>query len=173
MTRSQLWTLATLTTLMTSGLTTASLAANTDSGNVSLTASVAAAVKVTVAGAGNYNALLLTTTYSDEHVANVNEKSNSRDGYTVTLKSANAGLLKNQYNGSVYNVTYTAKYGATGSESAANLTTAGVLVTNVATAQDTVTNSDKVLKISFTGVNELEYLEGNYTDTLTFDIAAL
>lgn len=63
--------------------------AATDSGNVTLTGSVAESVAITVTPTGNYNSLDITTiqTVTDELVATVSETSNV--AYTVSVESAN------------------------------------------------------------------------------------
>lgn len=63
--------------------------AATDSGNVTLTGTVADVVNITVTPTGNYNSLDITTiqTVTDELVATVEETSNV--AYTVSVGSAN------------------------------------------------------------------------------------
>jgi hypothetical protein len=102
----------------------------------------------------------LTTTQAATRVARVTEKSNSNSGYKVTISSANLGKLKN--GAAVFN--YTLSYNG----SALNLA-APVVQTNSAAAAVTV---QKDVNISYTGVPQDQLVAGDYTDTVTFTIAA-
>jgi hypothetical protein len=147
---------------LVSGVALEAKAATT--GQIVLSGSVAAATAITVTGAAGYNTLDLSTSQTDLVVADIVEINNTSLGYKVTMASANSGALKN---GAVGSLTYTAKYNGT----AATLSSTAVVVTNAA-ASSTVVNSSKQLKISYTGAPANSMMVGNYTDTLTFTIAA-
>lgn len=141
---------------------TSALAAT--SGNITITGVVAPNTSVTVTPLAPYSALDLTTTQVDLSVANIVEKNNTRNGYTVTASSLNAGKLKTTQ-GDIIN--YTAKYGAT----TFSLTVAPVVVTT-SPPSNAVVNVTKALKISYTGIDPDLTMQGTYNDTLTFTIIA-
>lgn len=151
-----------LIALLTLAFTSSAMAATT--GSLTIQGVVPAVVAITVTGQGTYNNLSLSTTAADLLVANVVEQSNDGLGYKVTVASANAGLLKN---GTLGQVTYTAKYNAT----VFTLSTTPVQVTNQG-PQTTVVNVTKPLVISYTGVPAVNMMSGTYSDTLTFTITA-
>jgi hypothetical protein len=134
-------------------------------GNITVSGSVAQLLSIIVIGVSPYSALDLSSSQADLTVANIQERSNSRTGYTVTVSSANSGQLVNAYSGSTP-VGFTAKYGSGSSFSLATPST----ITDQATPG--VYNVIKAFKISYTGAAPETMLEGTYTDTLTFTIAA-
>lgn len=134
------------------------------SGSITLTGHVNSATSITVTPQNNYNALDLTVNTTDLVVAAVREKNNTAAGYTVTLASANSGKLKN---GAVGEVTYSGKYNGSAvtlSSTPQNVTTQG--------AQTGIVNVVKNFSITYTGTPEADLMVGDYTDTLTFTIAA-
>lgn len=133
-------------------------------GSLTISGAVAAATAIVVNQTTGYNSLDLSTTAVDQEVATVREINNTTNGYTVTLSSANAGLLKN---GTLGSVTYTAKY----NDTSVSLTVAPVTITTGA-ASNSVVNVLKPFEISFTGVAASTLMVGTYSDTLTFTIAA-
>lgn len=109
------------------------------------------------------SALDLTTTQSDLVVASVNEKSNSKTGYKVTITSANLGNLKRVDGSDVFS--YTMKYGG----SAVNLTSvAGTTLTSTSTN----VNLNKDMSISYTGASSESMTEGTYSDIVSISISA-
>lgn len=105
-------------------------------------------------------ALDLTTTQSNTKIATVQEKSNSNTGYKVTISSQNLGALKNGQQRFVYNLAYNG--------SALNLASP---VVQSYTSPAAVT-LNKNVNISYTGVPADQLVAGDYTDTITFTIAA-
>lgn len=130
------------------------------SGTLLLKGQVASLLSISIAPESVATALDLTTTQSNTKVASVQEKSNSSTGYKVTISSQNLGVLKNGQHSFVYSLSY--------SNQALNLSSP-VTQTNSASAAVTV---NKDVKISYTGVPAEELVAGDYTDTITFTIAA-
>lgn len=136
------------------------LAATT--GNLTISGVIPQVVSISIAPQGLYNNLNLNNTQVDLLVAQVTEASNSANGYTVTLTSTNAGLLKN---GIVDSVGYSAKYNA----QSVVLSGSPVIVSNGASG---VVSATKDLTISYTGVPSTAKVSGTYSDTLVFNITA-
>ena len=133
-------------------------------GTLLLQGVVAKKVTIAVTSGTVASALDLETTQTDLKVATVNEQSNSKTGYKLSITSANLGKLKRTDGAEVFN--YTLKYGG----SAVGLTTAsGTVFTNSA---GSVVNVTKDLAISYTGVSGSLMVEGTYADTITMNIAA-
>lgn len=143
-----------------------------DSGTLTLIGSVAKKVTIDITPVGDYQTLNLMNDLTDYQVASVNEFSNVRAGYTVSLQSATAaaGSLTNPvFDGGNGDDTleYTIKYN-------------GSPVTFDAGAEATITDVDdktplagvdKALTISYSGTTVNIY-DGTYEDTLTFTIRA-
>jgi hypothetical protein len=140
-------------------ITSAAAASAATTGVLTLQGVVAAATAITVTGAGGFSELDLATSANDLQVASVREINNTTNGYTVSLTSQNAGVLKN---GSIGNVNYTAKYNS----QAVTLSATPVTVTTSAP-------STKGFTISYAGTAAANMMVGTYSDTLTFTIAAL
>jgi hypothetical protein len=129
-----------------------------------LKGSVSAVCSISVSTTTASN-LAVTTKVTNSTIANITEKSNASNGYTVTLASANGWMLK----GPAANLTYTLSYGGTAVD-----TTVAAGVTTPITNSSTTTASagvTKALAISFDGASAL-LPSGDYTDTLTVAIAA-
>ena len=109
-------------------------------------------------------ALDLSTSQTDLNVASVKEQSNSKTGYKLKVTSANLGKLKRADGADVFS--YSMKYN--GSVVALSTTTGVTLLSSSAAAIST----SKSVSISYTGVPQESMVEGIYTDTLTFTIAA-
>ena len=110
------------------------------------------------------SALDLSATQVDLKVATVNEQSNSKTGYKVTITSANLGRLKRTDGAEVFS--YSLKYGG----AAVGLSTvAGAVFTN---SSASIVNVNKDLNVSYTGVTSELMIEGSYQDTLTLNIAS-
>lgn len=146
-------------------LTLTSTAAFADTtGTLLLLGIVQKKLSIVVTATTEASALNLGTSASNLKVAGVAEQSNSKGGYQVTLKSANAGKLKRSGSSDVFS--YSLKYAG----AAVDLSQAtGSIVTNTATAG--VVNVNKDITISYTGAAAETMLEGEYSDTLTLNIA--
>lgn len=150
---------------------TAVFAQDTDTASVTLTGVVEKRVAITATGTGNYNNLDLTTDVTSEPVVTVNEYSNVREGYTVSLSSANAtssggsdAFFKGAAGGET--LTYTVTYdgaGVTFSGGSAEITNA--------TAKTPAGGTSKTLAIGYTG-SSANLGNDTYTDDLTFTITA-
>lgn len=148
-----------ITALTLTALTASSFAAT--SGTLLLKGTIAPLLSIAVTPEAIASTLDLTASPSNLKVATVQEKSNSNTGYKVTIASQNLGQLKN---GSVDSVTYSLSYNG----SSVNLA-APVTQTNSAAAAVTV---NKDVNISYTGRTQDLLVAGDYTDTITFTIAA-
>lgn len=151
--------IALITTLLT--LTSASFAAT--SGNLILRGTVPLNLSILVTPEAVAQTLDLTTTQSDLKVASINEKSNSKTGYKITVSSLNAGKLK-RTDGSE-TLTYTLKYGG----SAVALASATDVVVSSSAG---LANTNKDVTISYTGAATDTMVQGTYEDTVSFTIAA-
>ena len=109
-------------------------------------------------------ALNLSATQTDLKVASVKEQSNSKGGHKLTITSANLGKLKRTDGADIFS--YSMKYN--GSVVALSTTAGASLVSSSAASVST----NKTVSISYTGVPQESMVEGVYTDTLTFTIAA-
>lgn len=148
------------TTLLT--LSSVSFAATT--GTLLLQGVVAQKIRVTVTAAAAASTLDLSSNQTDLNVATVNEVSNSKTGYKMTITSANLGKLKRTDGSDVFS--YSMKYNG----SAVSLgTAAGTTITNSSAA---AVNANKSVTISYTGAAAETMVEGTYADTVTFTIAA-
>lgn len=144
-------TLATLTSTAAFSATTATLL---------LKGTIAPLLNISVTPESVSSALDLTATQTNTKVATVQEKSNSSTGYKVTISSQNLGVLKNNTSTFVYSLAYDGI--------ALNLASP---VTKTYSASAAVT-SNKNVNISYTGVPADQLVAGDYTDTITFTIAA-
>lgn len=148
-----------ITAIALTTITASSFAAT--SGSLLLKGTIAPILSIAVTPEAIASTLDLTASPSNLKVASVQEKSNSNTGYKVTISSANLGVLKN---GSDDSVTYSMSYDG----SAVNL--ASPVVQNHSAAAAVTVNKD--VKISYTGRPQDELVAGDYTDTITFTIAA-
>lgn len=122
-------------------------------------------VAISVTPVSVASALDLSTTQADLKVATVNEQSNSKTGYKVTITSANLGKLKRTDGADVFS--YSLKYGGS---SVGLSTVAGSVFTNPSAS---IVNVNKDLNVSYTGVTPESMIEGSYQDTLTLSIASI
>lgn len=122
-------------------------------------------VSITVTAVSVASALDLSITQADLKVATVNEASNSKTGYKVTITSANLGKFKRTDGSEVFS--YSLKYGG----AAVGLSTASGSV--FSSSSVTVVNVNKDLNVSYTGVTPESMIEGTYQDTLTLNIASI
>jgi predicted SPOUT superfamily RNA methylase MTH1 len=144
-------------------LTTASSFAAT-TGTLLLQGVVAQKISLTVTSQAVASTLDLSTTQTDLNVASVNEKSNSKTGYKVTITSSNLSKLKRADGAEV--VAYTMKYG--GATVDLSLAAGATIANNAASS----INVNKSVAISYTGATAESMVEGTYADTVTFTIAA-
>lgn len=143
---------------------TTSAAFSATTGTLILQGVVAKKVAIVVTAQSVASALDLETSQVDLKVATVNEQSNSKTGYKVTITSANLGKLKRTDGAEVFS--YTMKYAG----AAVGLSTAaGTIFTNSSAA---AVNINKDLAISYSGVAAETMVEGSYADVLTLNIAA-
>lgn len=151
-------TLATLA--ITSLVSTGAFASTT--GTLLLNGTVPAVLSIDVSAEAVASNLPLDTTQTDTKVATVTEISNSNTGYNVSISSANEGQLVHQdVSSSVIN--YTLKYdGATIDLSGDSF--------NYPTSASV--NVQRDVNISYTGIDHADLIQGAYSDTVTFTIAA-
>lgn len=150
-------TLIALTTLALSSTTFAAT-----SGTLLLKGQVGQVLSILVTPEAIASTLPLDQSQVDTKVATVNEISNSNTGYKVSISSANLGNLLRS--GGTELFPYTMKYNG----SAVNL--AAVQTISNPTAASVNVNKD--VQISYTGVPTANMIAGEYSDTITFEIAA-
>jgi hypothetical protein len=135
--------------------------------SLSLSGIVAPITAITVQADPNASNLPVGTTVAGLTITSVNELCNSKGGYTVTLSSANGGLLK-ESNVQALGLTDSVPYSLSYNGSAVNFQNGSAVISRVTqrTSGSGTTNS---LSISFASA----FLNADtYTDTLTFTIAA-
>lgn len=132
---------------------------------LSLQGHVLAKLDISVTAETVAASLNLEETKTNLLVATVKEKCNKQGGYTVTVLSANAGLLEGAVGGNTDTVAYTMTYAGV----LFSLTDGSVTVTPDGT-KTVSSGANKEVRISYTGNDFLT--EDTYTDTLTFTIAA-
>ena len=145
---------AALVAILVSGAAEAASA----SGTVRLTGTVAVSCTVAVSDLGA--SLDLINGESDTTVANVEENCNNATGYTVTLSSANAGVLVGDGSGSPtasYEVSYDGQSAALSSDMTVSRSSA---------------QFSKSVALGVTIAADAEAIAGNYADTITIEIAA-
>ena len=153
-------------------LTTAVFAENLeDVGTIRLSGTVDKNVSIAVSGLNDYDNLDLTIDVSDLAVVAVTETSNVREGYTVSLNSANAttGTTENAFFLGLeggeqlsYNITY---------DNVPVTFTAGSAEVTNANAKTGLNGQDRVLTISYSAA-EAHLGNDLYSDDLTFTITA-
>ena len=151
-------TLATLA--ITSLVSTGAFASTT--GTLLLNGTVPAVLSIDVSAEAVASNLPLDTTQTDTKVATITEISNSNTGYNVSISSANEGqLVHESVSSSVIN--YTLKYDGAivdlSGDSFSYPTAASV-------------NVQRDVDISYTGIDHADLIQGTYSDTVTFTIAA-
>lgn len=140
-------------------------------GTLTLTGTVPAVLSITVTPQPAASALDLSQTVTNVSVASVNELSNRKPGYTVTLQSANAGsgtafFFKSADVTNTDTLAYTLTYGG----SPVSLVSGSALITD-ATAKTAAAGVTKNLAISYNGAASF-LNQDTYSDTLTFTITA-
>lgn len=106
--------------------------------------------------------LPLTVTQSNTRIATVREQSNSNTGYKVSISSSNQGKLVRVSGAEQF--PYSLSYDG----QTVNLSSAVTIDRPGAAAVST----NKNVNISYTGVEASNMVAGDYTDTVTFTIAA-
>jgi hypothetical protein len=138
-----------------------------DVGTITVQGTVAVNERITVTPVTGYDSLDLTvnTGATGTHVATVNERCNSRNGYTVTLASTHSGVLQGT-GGNTDTLSYTVTYDTTQFD----LSTGTKTVTD-ANSRTIGAGVNKELNIVYDGASV--YLNADtYSDTLTFTLAA-
>lgn len=143
-------------------MTTSSFAATT--GTLLLQGLVAQKISVFVTSQAIASTLDLSTSQTDLVVATMNEKSNSKSGYKMTISSVNLSKLKRTDGLEV--LSYTMKYNGS---AVALSSAAGSTITNSSASS---VNINRNVSISYTGISAELMVEGTYADTVTFTIAA-
>lgn len=143
-------------------LSATSFAATT--GTLLLQGVVPQKISLTVTSQSVASTLDLSTSQTDLAVASVNEQSNSKTGYKMTITSANQSKLKRTGGSDVFS--YTMKYNGAAVDLSSS---SGATLTNSAAAS---VNANKSVTISYTGAAPESMVEGTYADTVTFTIAA-
>jgi hypothetical protein len=136
-------------------------------GSLLLSGVVAPQTAITVTADPNASNLPVGTTVTGMIVATVNELSNNKAGYTVSLSSANGGLLK-EASGVTAGLNDTVPYTLSYAGTPVTFSSGSAVISNVSqrTSGSGTTNN---LAISFSSA----FLNADsYTDTLTFTIAA-
>jgi hypothetical protein len=142
-------------TLLT--MSTVSFAATT--ATLQLKGTIQQILDISIAADANATTLNLTQNAANLKVATLTEKSNSNTGYKVTVSSANSGKLKNGTNQFSYTLGYNSQQ--------LNLTSP-----QSQTYAAGAYNVAKDVTISYTGIAQESLVAGDYTDTVTFTIAA-
>jgi hypothetical protein len=142
-------------------ITSSALAATT--GSLLIRGSVPALLSIDVTPTALATTLPLDTTQTGAKVATVNEKSNSNSGYQVSISSANLGKLVHESVASSF-INYSLSYDGSSIDLANGQTY------TFASASSVDTNKD--IEISYTGVPHESLIQGDYSDTVTFTIAA-
>ncbi len=136
-------------------------------GSLVLSGVVAPVTAIVVQADPNASNLPIGTTVSGLAIANVNELSNNKAGYTVSLSSANGGILKESDTSGVGlqdSLSYSLTYDGT-----PVVFVSGSAVISNADKRTSAVGTTKTLAISFAS----EFLNADtYTDVLTFTIAA-
>jgi hypothetical protein len=139
-------------------------------GSISLSGVVSSILEITISPDAGNGSLPLTSDVNDRQVASVNERSNNRLGYTVTLSSESALKTGGQaaLMGAVSSdsLPYSIKYGGASVNFAS-----GSAVVSSPNAKTGALGSDKALTVSYSGSSF--FLDADsYSDTLTLTIAA-
>jgi hypothetical protein len=133
-------------------------------GLILLQGAVTQKISVAVTAQAIASTLDLSTTQTDLLIASVNEKSNSKTGYKLTIASANLSQLKRTNGPEVF--PYTLKYNG----SAVPLTS--VAGTSIINPTASTVSVNKNVSISYTGKAPELMVEGSYADNVIFTIAA-
>jgi hypothetical protein len=147
------------------------LAQTTDTATITLQGTVEKRVAITTTGINNFDDLNLETVVNDLAVVTVNEFSNVREGYTVTLQSANAASLATANPAFVgQNGGETLEYIVTYDGLPVSFVSGSAQVTD-SVSKTPVTGVDKSVNISYDGTSS-NLVSDTYSDDLTFTITA-
>ena len=142
-------------------------------GTLSLQGTVPGILEIAVTPEAVSSALDLSLDTAGVKVATVLERSNKKDGYTVTMESANAAAASS---GTAFfanidpAVASNLDYQITYDGNPLTLTNGSAVISDVAVKTNAAGTSREV-NISYNGASDFPY-EGTYTDVLTFTIAA-
>lgn len=142
-------------------LSVSAMAATT--GTLMLRGTVPRLLEITVNDEAIASTLPLDTTQSGTLVAVINEKSNSATGYNVSITSANLGALVHETEVSS-SISYSLNYNG----NAVDLANGDSFSYSFPTGA----NNNRNVTISYTGVPHEDLVEGDYSDDVTFTIAA-
>lgn len=140
-------------------LTTSSMALAATSATLQLKGTVQQLLDISIQAEGAATNLNLTQNAANLKVATLTEKSNSSTGYKVTVSSQNQGKLKNGNAQFSYTIGYNNQQLTLTSPQTQSYS-AGAY------------NVQRDVTISYTGQAQENLVAGDYTDTLTFSIAA-
>lgn len=147
------------------GMSTSAISAT--SGSLNLKGKVEKILSISVTPAAGADLLDLSASQTDLNVAQTLEKSNSNTGYKVTVSSLNNGKLLRDTG--TETLTYTAKYNST----TLNLTNSNAVpVTGKSVSASGIYSATSNFTISYTGIDPTTMVAGDYSDTVTFTIAA-
>lgn len=138
-------------------MSTLSFAATT--ATLQLKGTIAQVLDISIIAEGVATSLNLTQNASNIKVATLTEKSNSNTGYKVTVSSLNNGKLKNGSALFPYTLGYNSQQ--------LNLNSPQTQTYSVGAY-----SVSKDVSISYTGIAQEALVAGDYTDTVTFTIAA-
>jgi len=133
------------------------------SGTLLLKGTVPRLLSITVDAEAVASNLPLDTTQLNTKVAEINERSNSNTGYKVNISSATQGKLVHESVGTSF-INYTLRYAG----QAVDLSAGEEFVYSGAGSNNVTRDVD----LSYTGVDHESLIEGEYSDTVTFTIAA-
>jgi hypothetical protein len=138
------------------------------SGNITIGGTVANNTSITVASQAGYDTLDIANGVSGQLVAIATEKSNDKNGYTVTLTTANAPTGTSAFLKGTAGNTDTAPYTMTYNNVAVTLV-AGSAVVTTASAKTPLAGVTKNLNVTIPAV----WVNADtYSDTITLTIAA-
>ena len=140
--------------------TSATLAATTATLNLSGT--INSVVEIEIDGGSSVTKTVDLLDKAPQSVATVTETSNDVDGYDITITSTNSGSLNN---GSDDSAAYTLSYAGT----SYNLSTAQTVEN-----PSVVGTNDRAVAVTITDArtNEYDFVDGTYSDVVTFEITA-
>ncbi len=150
-----------LLALTTLAIVSSAIAAPGPSATLELKGSIDKKVSIDLIDDTGADSLDLVAGAAAVKIATLTERSTSKDGYTVSISSANGGELLNGSESITYSITY-------GGE-AVDLDAGSDLPR---TTRALGAGVDKDVEITFAAQDEEATVSGDYTDTITFSIAA-
>jgi hypothetical protein len=152
---------------------TISLAGAATTGTLVLQGTVPGILEITITPEPGSNALDLSIDAANLKVATVNERSNKKAGYTVSVESANAkaaGTDTPYFENSDPEISSALEYQISYGGNAVVLSSGSAIISDTA-AKTTGAGTSNDVAVSYNGAAAFPY-EGSYSDTLTFTIAA-